>query len=161
MALNLKSDFFLPRLSRCCFAQASLPAASGGCSWLRCAGSSVEWFLLVWSVGSRRSGFGSCGSRAPERSLSGSGSWALLLRSIWNLPGTGVRPVSPASAGGLLSTVPPGKSLSSEFLEPFSAAPRACSLGRDKLGRCREVAGRRPAPAWPALTPRAAPPVLL
>ena len=107
---------------------------------------------MVRSVGSRRSGFGSCGSRAPGRRLGGSGSWASLLRSIWNLPGTGVKPVYPASAGGLLPTVPPGTSLSSEFLEPLSAAPRAGSVGRDKLGGRREVAGRRPAPSgW--LTP--------
>ena len=29
----------------------------------------------------------------------------------WDLPGPGIEPVSPALAGGFLSTVPPGKSL--------------------------------------------------
>ena len=30
---------------------------------------------------------------------------------MWDLPGAGLEPVSPALAGGFLSTVPPGKSL--------------------------------------------------
>ena len=32
---------------------------------------------------------------------------------MWDLPGPGIEPVSPALAGGFLTTVPPGKSLSS------------------------------------------------
>ena len=36
--------------------------------------------------------------------------WAYLLRSLWNLPGPGIELVSPALAGGFLTTVPPGKS---------------------------------------------------
>ena len=31
---------------------------------------------------------------------------------MWDLPGPGLEPVSPALAGGFLTTVPPGKSLS-------------------------------------------------
>ena len=30
---------------------------------------------------------------------------------MWDLPGPGIEPVSPALAGGFLTTVPPGKSL--------------------------------------------------
>ena len=41
--------------------------------------------------------------------LSGHGSRAQLLRGMWDLPGPGHEPVSSASAGGLLTTVPPGK----------------------------------------------------
>ena len=29
---------------------------------------------------------------------------------MWNLPGPGIEPMSPALAGGFLTTVPPGKS---------------------------------------------------
>ena len=29
---------------------------------------------------------------------------------MWNLPGPGIEPVSPALAGGFLTTAPPGKS---------------------------------------------------
>ena len=42
--------------------------------------------------------------------LSSCGSWALLLHSTWDLPGTGLEPVFPALAGRFLSTVPPQKS---------------------------------------------------
>ena len=56
----------------------------------------VVFFLQ--STGSRRAGFSSCGSR-PQ-----------LLCSMWDLPGPGLKPVSPALAGGFLPTAPPGKS---------------------------------------------------
>ena len=35
---------------------------------------------------------------------------------MWDLPGPGIEPVSPALAGGSLTIAPPGKSLT-EFLE--------------------------------------------
>ena len=34
---------------------------------------------------------------------------------MWDLPGPGIEPVSPALAGGFLTTAPPGKSLESDF----------------------------------------------
>ena len=34
----------------------------------------------------------------------------LSLLRMWDLPGPGLEPVSPALAGGFLTTVPPGKS---------------------------------------------------
>ena len=88
----------------------SLVAASGGYSSLRCAGFSLQWLLLLWSTGSRRVGFSSCGSWALEHRLSSCEAWALLLRGMWDLPGPGLEPVSPALAGGFLSTAPPRKS---------------------------------------------------
>ena len=42
----------------------SLVAASEGYSLLRCSGFSLRWLLLLWSTGSRRTGFSSCGSWA-------------------------------------------------------------------------------------------------
>ena len=42
----------------------SLVAASGGYSSLRCAGSSLQWLLLLQSTGSRHVGFSSCGMQA-------------------------------------------------------------------------------------------------
>ena len=44
-----------------------------------------------------------------EHRLSGHGSRAQPLRGMWDLPGSGHEPVSPASAGGLSTTAPPGK----------------------------------------------------
>ena len=43
-------------------------------------------------------GFSSCGARAQ------------LLRGRWDIPRPGLEPVSPALAGGFLTTAPPGKS---------------------------------------------------
>ena len=54
-------------------------------------------------------GFRSCGSWALERRLSSCSAPASMLRGMWDLPGPGLEPVSPALAGGFLSTVPPGK----------------------------------------------------
>ncbi len=47
--------------------------------------------------------------RLQMRRLSGHGSWAQPLRGMWDLPGPGHEPVSPALAGGLSTTAPPGK----------------------------------------------------
>ena len=44
----------------------SLVAASGGYSSLRCMGFSLCWLLLLWSTGSRHTGFSSCGTRAQQ-----------------------------------------------------------------------------------------------
>ena len=87
----------------------SLVAASGGYSLLQCVDFSLRWLLLLRSTGSRHAGFRSCGSRALERRLSSCGAWASLLRGMWELPGPGLEPLSPALAGGFLTTVPPGK----------------------------------------------------
>ena len=47
--------------------------------------------------------------RLRTRRLGGHGSRALPLRGMWDLPRPGHEPVSPASAGGLSTTAPPGK----------------------------------------------------
>ena len=53
----------------------SLIVASGGYSSLWCAGFSLQWLLLLRSMGSRRVGFSSCGVRAPERRLGNCGAY--------------------------------------------------------------------------------------
>ena len=117
----------------------------------------VLLFIYLWLLSLRfcARAFSSCGKRGPlfiavrgpltiaaslvaehrlqTRRLSNCGSWAQLLRGMWDLPRPGLEPVSPALAGRFSTTVPPGKpqrtflmSLSSElFLEsnaiwPFS-----------------------------------------
>ena len=47
--------------------------------------------------------------RLQTRRLSNCGSRAQPLCGMWDLPGPGLEPVSPALAGGLPTTVPPGK----------------------------------------------------
>ena len=55
------------------------------------------------ALGIRASVAAACGLRR-------CGSQAQLLLVMWNLPGPGIEPVSPALAGGFLSSVPPAKS---------------------------------------------------
>ena len=47
--------------------------------------------------------------RLQTRRLSNCGSRAQPLRGMWDPPGPGLEPVSPALAGGLSTTAPPGK----------------------------------------------------
>ena len=49
------------------------------------------------------------GHRLQTRRLSSCGSRAQLLRGMWDLPGPGLEPVSPALAGRFSTTAPPGK----------------------------------------------------
>ena len=87
----------------------SLVAATGAYTSFWCVGFTLRWLLLLRSTDSRRVGFSSCGSRALEHRLSSCGTQALLLLSMWDLPGSGLEPVSPALAGRFLTTAPPGK----------------------------------------------------
>ena len=80
----------------------SLVVASRGYSPLRCAGFSLGGFpcCRARALGARTSvvvahRLSSCGTRAQ---------WGM-----WDLPAPGLEPMSPALAGGFLSTVPPGK----------------------------------------------------
>ena len=47
--------------------------------------------------------------RLQTRRFSNCGTWAQLLRGMWDLPRPGLEPVSPALAGRFSTTVPPGK----------------------------------------------------
>ena len=78
-----------------------------------CGGFSCcrAWALGTWASVVVACGLSSCGLRALEYRLSSCGARAWLLRGMWDLPGPGLEPVSPALAGGFLTTVPPGKSL--------------------------------------------------
>ena len=69
----------------------------------------------AWALGMRVSvvvalGLSSCGARALECRLSSCGAWAQLLHGMWDLRAPALEPVSPALAGGFLTTEPPGKS---------------------------------------------------
>ena len=44
---------------------------------------------------------------------------------MWDLPGPGLEPVSPALAGGFLTTAPPGKSISTVELTGDSPVAKA------------------------------------
>ena len=113
---GFSKQFILDIFLFVCFLAASLlrvgfllVAASTGYSSLQCAGFSLRWLLLLQSTGSRHAGFSSCGSWALERRLSSCGAQAQLLRGMWDLHRRALEPVSPALAGGFLTTAPPGK----------------------------------------------------
>ena len=61
-------------------------------------------------------GLNSCGFWALERRLSSRGAQAQLLRGMRDLPRPWLEPLSPALAGGFLTTAPPGKSRSHFFM---------------------------------------------
>ena len=86
----------------CCGARAS---RCGGFSCCRARALGARTSVVV------AHGLRSCDLRALEHRLSSCGARAYLLRGMWDLPGPGVEPVSPALASGFLTTVPPGKSL--------------------------------------------------
>ena len=67
---------FLAVLGLCCCARAFSSCGELGYSLLWCMGFSLRWLLLLWSTGSRRVGFGSCGSRVLEHRLSSCGARA-------------------------------------------------------------------------------------
>ena len=66
----------------------------------------VGSLLIVVALAGERGGASSSFS-ALELRLKGYGAWAQLLSCVWNL--SGIKPVSPAFAGGFFTTKPPGK----------------------------------------------------
>ena len=82
----------------------SLVTASGGHSSLRCKGFPLQWLLLLGAraLGARTSVAVACG-------LSSCGTRAQLHRGMWNLPGPGLEPLSPALEGRVLTTAPAGE----------------------------------------------------
>ena len=94
-----------------------------GLLFIAVRGFLIRWLLLLHSTGSRRVGFSSCGIQTQQLWLMGS---RVQAQQLWctglvaprhvGLPGPGLEPVSPALAGGLLTTVPPRKPLSVNFI---------------------------------------------
>ena len=79
--------------------------------------STLRGFLSLQRAGTscgawayRSGGFTCCRARAPEhRRFSRCGHGALSLHGVWDLPGLGLEPASPAPAGRFFITLPPGK----------------------------------------------------
>ena len=70
---------------------------------LQCAGSRAHGLLYLWL-------------QTLECRLSSCGPQAQLLHGMWDLPRPGIKPVSPALAGGFLTTASPGKSPTGSLL---------------------------------------------
>ena len=92
----------MPVLGLGCCAQAfSVVVPGRGYFLWQCGSFSLQGLLLLWSASSRAR-------------LSSCGAWALLPRSMWDLPGPGAEPLLPTLAG--ITTGPPRKSKSMVFL---------------------------------------------
>ena len=80
---------------------------------LQCLGCHCGGFSYCRAQALRCLGFSGCGaglsSCSSRNRLSSSGAPAQLLHHMWDLPGSGVEPVSPASEGGFFTAEPPGK----------------------------------------------------
>ena len=92
-----------------CCAGFSLLVERGGYSPAACVGISLWWLLLLQSTCSRCVGFSSSDSQVLGHRLNSCGARDQLLRGTWNLPRSGIQPVSPALAGRFFTTEPPGK----------------------------------------------------
>ena len=107
---NSLVNLFLAALGLHCFAQ-----AFSGCGEQSLLSNCDAWpshcggFSCCRAQAPGCGGVGSCGSWAPENCCS-CGPPVQPPCSMWNFPGTGFEPVSPALTGRLLTTGPPRKS---------------------------------------------------
>ena len=80
-------------------------------------------------------GFSGCGSWALEHRLGSCGTRTSVLCSMWDLPGPGIEPMSSTSAGGFLTTGPPGKSYRIAFIRYCLIISSPNPQVKDKLSR--------------------------
>ena len=79
----------------------SCAAQASSCGGSSCCGAQARGLT----------GFRSCSSQALEPRLNSCGAWGQLLHVLWDLPGPGIKSVSPALAGRFFTSEPPGKPL--------------------------------------------------
>ena len=97
-------------------------------------------FSSCGAQASRVGGFSCCGAWALEHRLSSCGVWAWLLCGIWDPPGPGIEPMSPALAGGFFTTEPPGKPWISVSVHTCTIEEAVSEKDVTKqLGNCRGV----------------------
>ena len=110
--------YLLAALGLCCCAQALSSCSERGllcgmrasyCIGFSCSGAQA--------LGKQASVVVARGSRAQAQWLWHTG---LVAPQMWDFPGPGLEPVSPALAGGFLATAPPGKPLYTGFLMKFT-----------------------------------------
>ena len=117
--------------------------------WLRQAGATLQLRCMVFSLhgfccGAGALGHGgcsSCSSRALEHRRNSHGAWAELRCRMWDLPGPGTEPVSPALAGRFFTTEPPSPPLSVETRLWVRAGARP-EAGRSMRSDCNKRSKR-------------------
>ena len=100
----LKLFIYLRLAVLCSF---SLVVASGSHPLLQFALFSMRWFLSLQTMGMLD--FSTCGSWASDHRISSWDTWAQLFHGVWDLPGSRIKPVSPALAGRFFTTEPSEK----------------------------------------------------
>ena len=103
-------DLFPPSLPSCRCAQAFSSCCERGLLFVAMCRLLIAVASLVAEHGLQARGLQQLWLAALERRLSSCGTGAQLPCGLWDLPGPGIEPVSPALAGGFLTTAPPGKS---------------------------------------------------
>ena len=93
-----------------------------GTTFIVAFGLLLPWLLFLQSTGSSGMGLSGWSLQDLELGLSSSGPPAQLLCTLWNLPGPGIWPMSPALAGGFLSTAAPV----SEWVIAAQSCPILC-----------------------------------
>ena len=95
-------NLFLAVLGLHCYTWAFSSCGERGLLFVAVRGLLIGWLLLLQSTGSRRKGFSSCSVCALGR---------VGLVALWHVGSSRtIEPVSPALAGGFLTTAPSGKS---------------------------------------------------
>ena len=125
-AFFLNVYLFMAVLGLHCCLGFALAAESRGSSRCGARASHCSDFCFgAWALG--HAGFSSCSFQALEHRLSSRSTWASLLLGMWGLPGSGIKPVSPALAGGFFTTKPLGNPYSS----PLTNASWMVTCGQD------------------------------
>ena len=130
MALSLKAT----HLSQCLLTNTELmirkvkeTKGTVFCFCFFCAvGLPLPWPLPLQSTGSRRAGSAAMAHGAQP------------LRGMWDPPGPGHEPTSPASAGGLSTTAPPGKPSTMNFNVRGCGGKDTLAVAQMKLDRVFE-----------------------
>ena len=109
----------------------------GLCYYAQALSSCGKWAYSLVAVASHFSGFSCCSSRALDCWLRSCRAWVQLPCSMWDPPGPGIKPMSPALAGGSPTTGPPGKSLrfslkALSYLCHIGPSSQACEVRREQ-----------------------------
>ena len=109
LEIALSSSFFLNKFIYLFMAALGLRC----CAWaFSSCGEQGLLFIVVHGLCSGAPALGARASVVVAHRLSSCGARVQLLRCMWDLPGSGLEPLSLALAGRFLSTAPPGKSCS-------------------------------------------------
>ena len=125
---------FARRLSSSCSEQGLLSLVVHGLS--------LQRLFLLQSTRSRCTGFRSCNtwtqqlwSQALEHRFNSCGSWAQLLLVMWDLPGSGIEPRSPALASRFFTSEPTWKPDTNTSIPKYTKQQQLLKLNNEKTNK--------------------------